>query len=264
MSNFIAYTPLATSGAMLPPPALVIPPQFEVVMLKELVTEAQKRKSVETEFLKGKKKKYRVKGAGERHAALRTTEKWDEQTRAERYKRMTELRTADRLNLPPSGPTRIYVTLRIAAVISELGILSMATNTPSASDCKRVIEENWGAKIGALFKFPIDMMSAGNVEPKVLPLLVLLSEMTVGHALPIRRMLLVALKDRNGEEKGNMEARDVEGVIWSLIKNVKNEKEAEDSKVETEAEEDVQGLKRRIKEVKARLIKDIPVRSKGA
>ncbi|KAF2689981.1 hypothetical protein K458DRAFT_412825 [Lentithecium fluviatile CBS 122367] len=116
----------------------------------------------------------------------------------------------------------LRLTLPRSIVASKVAILNSSFTSifqlPSASFCHTKLLENWQMKFDAMWAVPGHVIKPRYPEsmwdPKLLSALAILSEMTIGQGLVVRRMVVRAVKRRGVEEMG---VEDVLGVIGGLF-----------------------------------------------
>ena len=111
----------------------------------------------------------------------------------------------------------IRITLPLKAITSALIFIRRSSHRDE-EDCKATMAVNWAVSFAALWDFNPKLWP-GNPEESLLQLLFLLSEMTVGQALPVRRVLMDVIKNRSIKDKvpQQMMSGDVEEVIIWLV-----------------------------------------------
>jgi hypothetical protein len=136
-------------------------------------------------------------------------------TLPQKRSRITTLRKADRLlnkNILRLTHPKSITTAQLALVNNAGKTLTVVP--PSVAVCHARLRENWQMKFDAMWAVPGQVVKPRGPDyewdPKLLLTLVVLSEMTLGQGVSVRRMVVAAVRERGGEV---MKTQDVVGVI---------------------------------------------------
>jgi hypothetical protein len=135
-------------------------------------------------------------------------------SRTKKLSHISILRKSDR----KGHKSMLRLTLPHSTIKPQLDVISAGTSSVferlSAASCHAELLENWQMKFDAMWAVPGEVvkprMEEERWDPKLLPTLAILSQMTLGQALIVRHVIVRAVKARGVQEMG---VEDVVGVI---------------------------------------------------